>query len=461
MPEGYRDADGMIYYTDRDAKLYSVDSNGENKKLISDEGSTDIRYSDGKLFYNSADDGSLMCLADNRKYELSEGRAELLTMTSSVFYPELPRTEAGNVYKSDMYGNRTTDNYFIRRQYDTAVPNIGGGVIFGEAVRYTRIFTGSGEGESEKIRYAYRLYSARITEAGTETKKVAEFPATEMCFDVEGHKMYFLNAEEMEKNGDSPIYVYDGETVYELPGGVRAESFGFLYADGKADQDKIGYITKEEVGNGTYHVFDISNGDISEALLVESVIGSNGVIARYPSENETDRPVVIQKGDVLSVSFSGKDKVIENAVYIDMLGDLIYYRDSGEHDSGGVAGIMEAAVATDLWAYNYRTDEIIYISDDYAHRFIVSEYPEEILVYRTGANQYKLVDGETSESVWPNKGLFRYGETAVIECIATSGNDGGYLFKIDKDRNFVKLTDSTVKEWIYVPNGADKAKFSD
>lgn len=196
-------------------------------------------------------------------------------------------------------------------------------MLYSEEADYTRTIVYS-DGNSGEIRKdAVYLYKFRITENGVEKEKIADFPMMNVSWDETGERLYFMNADEIRDSGDSPVYVYNGESVSEVSPGLRAECFGFIYEDAELTGE-IGYLTEEEIWNGTYHILDLSDGSIRQEQLDEYV----------PYEQEDTRiiseggdPEIVRhlKDNELCVSFGGDTVSLGPARYFDTIGDHILY----------------------------------------------------------------------------------------------------------------------------------------
>ncbi len=463
--EERRNADGWVYYTDRgDGRIYKTDSNGENESLLTaDGGCTNIAYADGMVFYNSSG-GSLMCTdGSGGGAVLSEQPAELLTAYDVVFDPHKPpQYAAEKVYsKSDDGGNRITDGYFLDKNEISSCLRADGSIIFGEAAELKRTIVDLEEKSTgERTLYACRLYKVNISENGAEAERVADFPAIGICASPDGSGIYFMNAEELVKNGDSPIYAYDGKTVSALPQGLRAECFGFLRGNGDED-GMIGYLTKDEIGGGTYHVFDPSDGSVTVKDMPEYEKSESGDSLPL-SDDENGRLSADWDGSRLKIEYGGSTKELENVLYIDTFGGRVYYS-PGTARSFFDMSVLSTVGMGRVWrisCYDYRTGGTAEVSDDFSESFITSRLLGDKQIYKTAAGQYRLLTGTESVSVYPNKGLHRFGELSAVARLDGTSWQNGRLYKIDKDGNFTQLTERGAEEWIYVPNGGSEAKFS-
>lgn len=446
----YREADGMLYYTDDDGHLYCVDSNGENERLMTEtDDCENLRYEYGMAFYNYGDGLLLGCIDSetNKAYELSDKQAELITNMQAVFYPNLaPSVAEQYIYRLDINGNTLTDSHFIKEVRPETMA-FGDGFIIGESKMYVRTFVAENGSKSESTKYAYYLYDTRITASGVEKNAVGDIPATGICFDPACTKIYFLDADELYNNGDSPIYVYDGETVTELSPGLRAESFGYLYDTGGVNVDKFGYLTKDDIGGDTYHVLDLTDGSISEAQLVENVAAEYGDIPQGSSGVTEEGPVVMITADGVNISIDGETKLIEGVRDLYTIGDYVYlYEDEGRYGYG-ITTNMRPVTRRTLMAYNYKTGELIEISSDFSDS--VWSF-EDKFIYLTDSGQYKVVIGTECRSTAPNGGLFRYGEPVVVRREYSDDS----VYKADNAGNVTILAEN-VNEWLYVPENED------
>lgn len=328
-------------------------------------------------------------------------QAELITNMQAVFYPNLaPSVAEQYIYRLDINGNTLTDSHFIKEVRPETMA-FEDGFIIGESKMYIRTFVAENGSKSESTKYAYYLYDTRITASGVEKNAVGDIPATGICFDPACTRIYFMDADEIYNNGDSPIYVYDGETVTELSPGLRAESFGYLYDTGGVNVDKFGYLTKDDIGGDTYHVLDLTDGSISEARLVENVAAEYGDIPQGSSGVTEEGPVVMITADGVNISIDGETKLIEGVRDLYTIGDYVYlYEDEGRYGYG-ITTNMRPVTRRTLMAYNYKTGELIEISSDFSDS--VWSF-EDKFIYLTDSGQYKVVIGTECRSTAPNGG---------------------------------------------------------
>lgn len=460
--EEYRGADGWIYYANwnDNGHLYKIDSNGENKKLLVDGcDCINTQYKDGLIYYNSNEDNSLRCVDENggSQYVISDKRAHLMHKDVMRFDTEdVPEDIKG--YK-DIYGNNYSVEYFSYCYCASDAPFFNSYELYGENAYIERTIVYPDGGSFKAMCYAEYVYKFKVTGSGVEKEKIAEFPISNISFNKSGDKMYFMNGKEIAENGDSPIYVYDGETVSEVSPGLRAECYGFLF-NGEDQTDEIGYIPKEELWTGTYRVLDLAGGSIRQEQLLEYKEEEFDHYRVYDTGQADDKLSVIRSGsEVLRVEYDGKATELDRAQFQDIVGDnIIYLKIGGEARPVHMSSNIGSSETKELWAYNYKTGADMRLCDDFASRLTYA-VTEGNLIYRTPQNQYKIVLGTESRTVYPNKGLHRYGKTAYITRLYNVTWQKPYLYKVDTEGNLTQLTDCHTEKWIYVPNGSSEAVF--
>lgn len=462
VPEdSFREPDGQIFYSNWNDKghMYKMDSNGENKQLLVDDADcTQTWYYDGMLYYTANEDGSLRCVDENggHKFIISDsglsrhGTAKIIFDTTDTWEEEKDRLKK----RRDVNGNKWSSMFFLIWGESVGPELFGGYLLFSEYVDYEKEVIDAANGESYTQEYgAWDLYIVRVTDSGVEKRQIADFPISNEGFDGAGEKMYFLNADELAEHGDSPIYVFDGETVSDVSPGLRVESFGFIEENGELT-NRIGYLTNEEIGEGTYHVIDLSDGSITSERL-EPYVERDDSIVELLNENGLKLPYNYDDERELVVEYNGKKKSLGHSGYITTIGDTVYYSNNEMRGIVISSGGLVRTQAYTMAAYNYKTGETRELCDDFDGSFTY-ELPDGGMIYRNVHGQNKLITagGADCLTVYPNKGLHRYGETARITHLDRVSWQRRFLYKIDTEGNITQLTDFDTENWLYVPKGS-------
>ncbi len=470
--EEYRAADGWIYYSNwnDNGHLYKVDSNGENKKLLVDGlDCYNTDYIDGMLYFQANEDNCLYCTDTDgsRLYKVSEKAGTFIWVGQHGFNDRVyDETDIG----TSISGHRTLDAVM-----SFGVGNIemtGGWKLYGEDAHVEMEYTNTVTGEKTPIKIgAYTLKMFRINGGEAEYKTVADFPVANVISSFsDDDRILFTSCEEEQKTGSSPIYMYDGNELTCVSGELRAVTYGFMIKDETDFYDpfynnKVGFITPEELGGGTYHVVDLDTGEITQEKLRDAGETADGTAetsdepARY--DDLSGGGYDIFRGDDLSlyVRTETETRELGKGAAISRDGDTLYYTPA-EFDDMGVAyigALNRSGLGGRLIAYDLRTGEQKLISDSYMYPTGSSAGVMSIL---ESTGQYRRIVNGEALTAYPNKGLHRYGEVGFIMHMNRNIWQPRYLYKLDTDGNFTQLTDCHTEYWLYVPNGADEKLFS-
>ena len=472
VPEDeYRTANGWIYYSDwnDNGHLYKIDSNGENKKLLVDgHDCSNTVYFNGMLYFNAEENGKVYCTdtEGNMVYEVSEAPGKLQWVEQSGFN-EYTYTEKD--IESNLYGNPTVTRSMGYNNDRFAADD--GWVLYGEDADFDIYLTDSdGENEIYTIE-SYMLYMFRINNGTPERKQISDFPADDIRSSFSGdNRLFFVNEKEKQINGASPIYMYDGTETRCISGDLKAVTYGFMIKDyndyeDPVYSDKIGFITPEEIGEGTYHLIDLDTGEITQKSLIDAdepvYVDDPGI---YIYEEFSGNGYEVYKNENEDVCVKDENGNVTDLGYITPVyreGDIIYYgkfnfEDYGkDHDIVFWQGKYVAPTARySLLKLNLKTGEKDIISDDFLHDRIIDD---SIMMFSEGSGIYKKMCGDDALSVYPNNGSERYGEVYSIGYLQRRIWQPRYLYKFDKDGNITQLTDCHTEYWLYIPNGSDKA----
>ena len=478
--------DGMLYYCDTEngGRLCSIDSNGENKRVLVDEECRNISYINGMLYFVADDDGVPQFYCVNP----DGGEKELLC-----------RADAGSLcdpMSFRFHDDCSEDEIEMNRQRNQ------GGVMssyFGDAANYGALNNGvllyGGLNDNGDPR---GLCEIRLTENGVEKISIAGFPVHRSSisapYDGSG-RIFFADDNKLHDNGSSPLYMYDGTETRIVSGDYNVISYGFKYdSDGTIQKDKV-YFTADELGAGACAYVDLVTGEINVYTPEDEKEELSTEEPQYKSDNYftayNKNGLEVETGlnfialcHAMRVKYNGQTTEINRAYFKKVIGDYIYYIEAGRLVSsqdltyGGYSVRQTGKVP--LYAYNYRTGETVMIDDDYfsdavgvpdqyADGFGVyfengtyddEYYNDDIFIYCSNAGVYKRVCGERAVAVYPNKGMHKYGSVYAVGEIAASTRDDGCVYKVDKNGNMSYITDTKVEYWLYVPNGAKMPQFT-
>ncbi|MCH5212212.1 MAG: DUF5050 domain-containing protein [Oscillospiraceae bacterium] len=461
--EKYRVPDGFIYYADwnNGGHMYRVDSNGENNQLIvSGLDCTNLQYLDGKIYFNDNKAWGLHSVNPDGTglTDITKGRAFLYCTDRTAMYPYI--YDEYHVGGKDIFGFyelsgffRSDDESYLRNVYTAAFSD--GSLLYytyeEDAMKRQPI-----NGQYTDYRSGYKVF--RYTPDG-QSIPLADFYINNIFSSQNGDgKLYFQNEEELYTTGESPIYVNDNGELKCISGDYKAASFGFGYnhETNKVDTSKIAFITQDEVLKGTYHLIDLATGEITQEPLTEKDPRSRESEERYYYKNLCN--------DELSVWIDYNDHIIYNDsnVYIEyngkvtnlgavrplkLCGDILYYSDSDHYfHSSLYRGFSNSSVKS----LNYKTGEIKNVGDGFSELVYNNS---DMILYQTSLGGVKRSEnGEPAVTVFPNKSIFRYGEVDKIAHMPKFLGEKDCLYKIDKDGNISKLTDTDSKNALYIPN---------
>jgi len=131
----YREPDGIIYFTDKNTgNLYSIDSNGENTKVLDRENCSNIAYYKGMLYYSTDNglvarypDGIKIIITDKKAIMCSNGKTpdlglntfkeknayEFPELGGYLFFVEMTDEYSGNLYRFSI-GDKSVDIRLIQ-----------------------------------------------------------------------------------------------------------------------------------------------------------------------------------------------------------------------------------------------------------------------------------------------------------------------------------------------------------
>lgn len=453
--EEYRAADGWVYYVDLDdeREIYKTDTNGENtKKLTAGIGCDGMSYVHGMLYFYNRDNTALYCIDTNGDNLVKLGdNTEYIEPVTQLF--------SGTVYNDhdvskDVYGNKLLMSPGAG-SYNAPGGSFGDMVLVGERDELIREVTMNDGAVASIGEPAYILYKVSMNGGETERKQIADFRA---CYiSGNGRSVYFLSADELEKNGESKIYVYDGVNVTTAADGASAAYFAFWYESGLLDPDlgRLCYITEDEIGEGTYHVYDMITGETKVHEFVRSESAPAEIVTNEQVSGDGVTVRRNNKAQEVIVEYNGTEKSLGDVWPFWREDELIYYRLNdgdiyGWSPSNPIRNI--ANTGDEIRAYNYVTGDNMIVANDYNIYWRSSD----LGIYATPMMQYRLLKNGSSISIFPSKGISRYGEVRVIGKLWDVMWQPRHLYKLDTEGVMTAITDCETGDWIYVPNGVEE-----
>ncbi len=471
-PEPTEDAntaevDGILYYSDTDngGWLCSVDSNGNNRKVLVKDDCRKLLYCDGVIYYVShgGEIPKYYCVS------ASGGEPQYICdVTEATFY--FPRMVAFD----EVCDGESLEYYKDLNRCGDAYPYLWGNTDHrvlknGMLLQYE----GSRGGP----------YEVNLTQNGVEKKPLSDFPVwfnqITATYDGSG-RVFFANSDAMNKEGMSPLYMYDGTETKKISGDYNVISYGFKRdRDGNVETDKI-YFTAEELGAGKCAYVDLETGEIHTYNPAET----------RPDDgrpyNPVDYNIAYDRGGLkvgindmgICVTYEGKTNEIPMSKFKKVIGDYVYYINAQSRsvvwDRVYYSDVVRQIGKAYLYAYNYKTGETVQIADDYysdsagfpesgidsLRLYDTDETYNDIFIYNSTLGECKQVKGTTVSTIFPNKGIHRCGKLYAVGEIIRSTWTYGFLYKVDEEGHLSELTDRRSEYWMYVPNGEDEPNFA-
>ena len=454
--EKYRVPDGFIYYADwnNGGHMYRVDSNGENNQLIVDGlDCTNLQYIDGKIYFNDNKAWGLHSVNPDGTglTDVTKGWGFLHYTNRVAMYPYI--YDEYQVWGKDIYGFyessgffRSDDESYLRNSYTSA---FGDGSLLYYTYEADAMKRQTLDGITDH-RNGYKVF--RYTPDG-QSIPLADFYINDIFSSQDGDgKLYFQNEEELYTTGESPIYVNDNGELKCISGDYKAAFFGFGYDHeiNKVDTSKIAFTTQNEVLKGTYHLIDLTTGEITQETLTEKDPYSNEIEERYYYKKLSNDEVSVwsdYNDDKIYIEYNGKVTNLGAVRPLKLCGDILFYCD----DVSNLNYPSHRSVSQNsIKSLNYKTGEIKSIGDDFSD---IMNTNSDIMLYQTSIGEVKrLESGGAAVTVFPNKGIFRYGELDKIVHMPKFLGEKDCLYKIDKNGNITKLTDIDSQNAMYIPN---------
>ena len=456
--EEYRAPDGWIYYSNwnDNGSLNKVDTNGENGKcLVQGLDCYDTEYFKGTLFFKARENDALYCIdKDGEDFTKISDNAELFWPRVYSFRSDV----SGDIdIRTDVNGNKVLTG-FTCYYYEKKEESFGGKLFYGEPVECSREYALENGISLLEDEEAYILYEFSADNGEADAKKVADFPAYNITSDLENDKMYFMNADELVRSGGSPIYIYDGKDITAVSDGVKAVEFGFWYdpKTSEPDMSRLCYITQDEIEAGTYHVLDPDTGETTVENFTKYVYEPKKI--QIYGDISTDDLEVWRDLDTLTlyIEYNGSQKDLGQSTPVFREGNWIYYWNTMNISYGWSSSMPIRVIGNQMHevrAYNYVTDEDVLAADDYD---LFWQSADNLCIYATPMLQYRVFENSKTVSVYPCKGISKYGEARCFDKFIDVVWQPDYLYKIDTDGNITAVTDCDTEYWLYVPEGEDK-----
>ena len=453
----YREADGWIFYIDSDCRLMKIDSNGENKQLLTDKYrcSELLGVADGYIYFRNGElRNSVYCID-------VEGRKTYIFDVDSSGFPhfDYPETEfkfpvinglSGEVISEEerkrIYQDSIDDNSSITVAADKILP-LNDGALIGENIIYAKY-----EGELYSRYDKYYLYNYRIKDDKSEKIKIADFPVFDktLTADFKG-KIFFMNADEMNETGTSSIYMYDGTETKIISGAYKALEFGFEEKNnGEINTDYILFYTLE---SEKAYCIDMQSGIIKPYDYIYKDELKDDTYYLY---NENGIKIIQEfKTDEIHVEYAGVKQRLgwwQNVDIKNVYDGYVYYVENDYLNRDEHSYINRFLKNNALKRYNCLTGKSEVLDSSYGKKWFDNE---KLLIYCSSNGQYKTVKDGKVYCTYPNGGIHRYGQTEKIDELYENINSEHTVCKIDTAGNIVPIISDNIINWIYAQNNGN------
>lgn len=424
------EASGWIYYVNPDDSnsLYKLDSNGENKQKLADHRCDDIKYIDGRIYFEDMSTGETYSIkTDGTDKQLLGRNINFIANNFSEYnYGE---KFSGTVHKRDIY---RSDGWIYYSSFS----------------------------DNSNITELYRI---KFTGADTVIEKITDKMDVSLI-QVYQNNIYFLDystVEDIYKSDSCSLYRYDGKNIIKVHDNVCDYCFddGALVMSIGENEDSADIYSADTDGKNARL---ISEG---EPDAEQRTASSGGISYRYVNENLSDESYTVvtegthygSKMKLSTVVYTADGymrAVSEDYVPFKRIGDTLYFlADSSMLDSE-IARNIEIKGMDDvntkhssIIAYNLRTGRKTTVANNamsvYSYEnadgedwFTYTNYTGNIWRYNASANALS--------EIFPNKGIRQYGE---MQCAVQIN---GCLYKADKQGNYSFLTDTPAAYLVYV-----------
>jgi hypothetical protein len=413
----YRAADGWLYYSDENnGQLYKIDSNGENKQLLSDKKClSSIHVINDLIYFNVKENGNIL-------YVMKTDGSNLHQISQS----------AANLISDDVYLYDEDDN----------------GYVYYACYNDSSLFYGEHGNVISNKNYIFDV-NATLWRCKLDGDELITEKISDICLERAvkyGNKIYFLSDGETNSTFRYYLYCYDGEKVSRIFD-KRISSFEI-----ENNRITVSLYSPE----GTYYIdLDGSNFRVSD-----NNIQNWRAAAVTPSERSflemkqisDDKYTIYRDYTNNTTSFYDNNEnqvIIANIALLYSncyrLGNIIYYK---LFDKKGLfAYDMDAETLTEITDNCYSFD---LTSSDYQNRTLSAD--DYIIYSDYYGNIYQIAFGSlTPVQIYPNKGLNRYEEATAVtqEKGIFKKSTSGLLFNLAPD----------VYDWSYAVNGTEVSAY--
>lgn len=461
----YKSPSGMIYFSDwnDNGSVCVIDSNGENKRKLSDKKCTSrIYYADGRIYFEADDNGKSALYSIKTD---GTGEVKISEYTNQSFWTIL---NDSYVVCDEVPTDRNSSGMltYTKYNYDYSINSKGSRMAkYGEWIYYLSY-------NNNDVPGAYNsICRFRITDDNeVEKEKITDdiiYSGFSAQF-IDG-KMYFLDEKERMENSEtgtlySDLYCFDGDKVTKINGDMGVVDYCFY-------NDKLVMFVGDGYDNYVTYSAEL---DGSNPQVMEDVEAAK---ERYKEEqnkmneelnnggqwSETDTYAYEDISDDKFTVYSVSKIVLNNEeieshenVYIrDTQGNETKISDTGMSIMARYGDILiysenEGLINNSVISYDMNTGKKRVIADNkYLQMTNIEQY---IFFYDKNLNIWRYdISTDTLEEIAPNSGSDKYGKVADL----FGKNDG--MYKIDTNGNYTLVTN---KEYaansIYVENGTGK-----
>ena len=456
----YNSPSGMIYFSDWNdgGSLCSIDSNGENKRKLSDKNCISrIYYLNDRLYYIAEENGiySLYSVKTDgtgevKITEYSQKTDSFSLLSRYIMYDGI----ANNGTRDGMlYSTKYDSKYTMNEQSYTQLATDGEWIYYlDNKGTYNSIYR-------FKINYDNTVEKEQISEDILSTGTFVQF---------KDGKIYFLDEKkiiENEQNGSfTDLYCFDGNILKKINGDLPVVYFGFC-------DEKLVIFSGTSFAEFTPYILNL---DGSNPQIMENIKAAQD---EY-KQNFYDKQKALKNGE--DYIDDSSHKYILNEYSNDKYTIYTVYDNSNKNNSSTYVRDFNENEALVFNGYHpiltLNNDNIIYIESDIntkssyliiynistqEHRVVARNYYDYlqtvkdnyIIYYDRNLNIWRYdIENDITEEIAPNSGTYKYG--AVYDMFGK--NDG--MYKLDTDGNYCLVTNKEyAANCLYVENGTGKA----
>lgn len=468
----YKSPSGIIYFSDQNdgGSLCAIDSNGENKRKLSDKNCVSRIYCLNDRLYFIAEENGIYSLCSIKTDGTGEIKINDYTKeTHDAGIVERYSEYSGTPNDEDILGaaiiSKTNDHYDLSRKYNQIISD-------GDWIYYLSDNKYYADGEYNSI-CRFKIADNNTIEKEQITDEIISTGST---IQFKNGKMYFLDEKKLSENSysciySSDLYCFDGNSISQLNGDLNVLEYCFfndsiiLFTGDDYDECKS-YIINSD-GSDPQPMEEINKAKERYIERMEKIKEARDsgetiewrresytlVYDEFSDDTFTVYAILTYTGNnseksIFTSDANGNITQLTNK-HVDILaryGDILVFCDSDPLASG-----------CRIIRYDMNTGEQRIAADNYynasASIYLRSYYGKYAYYYDRNLNIWRYdIENDITEEIAPNSGTYKYG--AVYDMFGK--NDG--MYKLDTDGNYCLVTNKEyAANCLYVENGTGKA----